>query len=84
MSKLLSRIASGVLCALTMSAIGALPKVELREVYAALGADRPMWMEDAPDGSSRVFVVEQQGRILVARKGSDGAGPLEFLNSVDR
>lgn len=84
MSKLLSRIASGVLCALTMSAIGALPKVELREVYAALGADRPMWMEDAPDGSSRVFVVEQQGRILVARKGSDGAGALEFLNIVDR
>jgi len=84
MLMLLSRITCGFLCFLALSAFGALPKVELREVFPALGADRPMWMEDAPDGSGRVFVLEQQGRILVTRKGSDGAGAGEFLNIVDR
>ena len=84
MLTLLSRIACGFLSFLTLSAFAALPKVELRETFPALGADRPMWMEDAPDGSGRVFVLEQQGRILVARKGTDGAGAIEFLNIVDR
>jgi glucose/arabinose dehydrogenase len=84
MSKLLCRASCGFLCGLALSAAGALPKVELREAFPALGADRPMWMEDAPDGSGRVFIVEQQGRILVTRKGSDGAGALEFLNIVER
>ena len=84
MVKLLYRVSSGFLCSLALSAFGGLPKVELREVFPALGADRPMWMEDAPDGSGRVFVVEQQGRILVTRKGGDGAGAVEFLNIVER
>ncbi|MFO1512590.1 MAG: PQQ-dependent sugar dehydrogenase [Verrucomicrobiota bacterium] len=87
MSKLILRTGGGLFLALTLiawSAAGALPKLELREVLPALGADRPMWMEDAPDGSGRVFIVEQQGRILIARKGSDGAGAAEFLNIVNR
>jgi len=84
MSKLQHRAGCGFLCFLALSALGALPKVELREAFPALGADRPMWMEDAPDGSGRVFVLEQQGRILVTRKGSDGSGAVEFLNIVDR
>ena len=41
-------------------------------------------MEQAPDGSGRFFVVEQQGRILVTSKGSEGAGAVEFLNIVNR
>ncbi|HEX5221949.1 MAG TPA: PQQ-dependent sugar dehydrogenase [Verrucomicrobiae bacterium] len=84
MSKLLCGLGCGFLCSVALSAFGALPKVALQEVYPALGGDRPMWMEEAPDGSGRVFIVEQQGRILLTRKGSDGAGAAEFLNIVDR
>jgi len=87
MSKLMLRIARGcflVLTLATLSAPGALPKLKLREVFPALGADRPMWMEVAPDGSGRVFVVEQQGRILITRQGGDGANAAEFLNIVNR
>ena len=61
-----------------------LPKVELRPVLTALNIDKPVWMEEAPDGSGRLFVVEQDGRIDTVPKGSDGSAAKEFLNIVDR
>jgi glucose/arabinose dehydrogenase len=62
----------------------ALPKVGLREVFPALTVDRPMWLAQAPDGSDRMFIVEQRGRIIIVRKGGDGADAKEFLNIEDR
>jgi glucose/arabinose dehydrogenase len=69
----------------TLPAAGAaLPKVGLREVFPALTADRPMWLAQAPDGSDRMFIVEQKGRIVIVRKDGDGADAKEFLNIEDR
>jgi glucose/arabinose dehydrogenase len=62
----------------------ALPTVTLLEAFPALIVDRPVWLAEASDGSGRVFIVEQQGRIVVVRKGSDGADAHEFLNIVGR
>ena len=31
-----------------------------------------------------MFIIEQEGRILFVRKGSDGANPKEFMNIVER
>ena len=61
-----------------------LPKIELKPVFPDLKGERPVWMSEAPDGSGRFFVVYQDGKILVVRKGSDGGEAKEFLNIEDR
>ena len=61
-----------------------LPTIELRPVFPALKAERPVWMTEAPDGSRRQFIVYQSGKILVVHPGSNGADAKEFLNIEDR
>src|ERR1035438_9065713 len=57
-----------------------LPKITLQPVLSKLTGERPVWMSEAPDGSGRLFVVYQTGKILVAKKGSDGGDAKEFFN----
>ena len=73
-----------VLFIVTTALAQPVPKIELREVFTAAKLTRPLWMEEATDGSGRFFIIEQQGRVLTLRKGSDGAEAKEFLNIVDR
>jgi glucose/arabinose dehydrogenase len=61
-----------------------LPTIEMRPVFPRLSLKRTLWMSEAPDGSGRMFIVQQDGRILIARKGTDGSESKEFLNIVDR
>lgn len=68
----------------TAPLLAALPKVELLDAFPAAKLDRPLWMSEAPEGSGRFFIVEQQGRILLTRKGGTGAEMTEFLNIVKR
>lgn len=68
----------------TLPVAAALPQVKLEPVFPALTLNRPVWMSEAPDGSGRCFIVEQDGRIVIVPKGSDGAAPMEFFNITDR
>lgn len=61
-----------------------LPSVKLWSAFPEATFDRPVRMEQVNDGSGRLFVVEQKGRIVVLSKGSDGAQTSEFLNIIDR
>jgi len=76
---------AGAVCALGGGAMAQpLPHVKLHDAFPALSLDRPVWMSEAPDGSGRMFIVQQEGRIAVVAKGSDGGKSSEFLNIVDR
>ena len=61
-----------------------LPTIGLKQVLPKLTDERPVWMSEAPDGSQRLFVVYQTGKILVVKKGSDGGDAKEFFNIEDR
>jgi glucose/arabinose dehydrogenase len=78
-----------ILFALALAAIPAgaaesLPKIEMRPIFPQLSLKRTLWMSEAPDGSGRLFIIQQDGRILIVQKGSDGSASKEFLNIVDR
>jgi glucose/arabinose dehydrogenase len=74
--------ATGVLW--VMAAGAAMPNLKLHRAFPALNLDRPLWMEEAPDGTGRMFIIEQDGRVLMVHKGGDGANPKEFMNITDR
>ena len=80
-------LAAPIFCSLFFAAVVSaqpLPKIELRPAFPNLKIDRPMWMSEAPDGSSRMFIVYQDGKIMIVKKGSDGGDAKEFLNIEDR
>ena len=84
MKKLLSLAVAGLCCGALHLAAETLPSVKLVPVFAALTDERPVWMSEAPDGSGRMFIVYQDGKIVIVKKGSDGGEAKEFLNIVDR
>ena len=77
-----------VLCCLGLAAslshAASLPKIEMRPIFPALALKRTLWMSEAPDGSGRMFIVQQDGRVLIVGKGTDGSQSKEFLNIIDR
>lgn len=61
-----------------------LPPVALRVAYPALNFDRPLWMEEAPDDSKRIIVIEQQGKIWLLPRDRNSAERRVFLDITDR
>jgi len=65
-------------------AAGSLPKLELKVAYPNLKFDRPVDIVEAPDGTHRLFVVEQDGRIWILPADHNGSEPKLFLDISDR
>jgi glucose/arabinose dehydrogenase len=49
-------------------AAGALPEIDLQPAFPHLKFNRPLWMEEIPDGSKRIVVIEQAGKVHVFPK----------------
>lgn len=84
MKKIFSWVIAGFCCGAFHLAAGTLPAIKLVPVFTALSSERPVWMSEAPDGSGRLFIVYQDGKIVIAKKGSDGSDAKEFFNIEDR
>ena len=72
---------------LTVSAAVAetnLPPVALKVAWPNLKFNRPLAMIEAPDGSHRQFLVEQDGRIWILPTDRNGSEPKLFLDISDR
>jgi glucose/arabinose dehydrogenase len=67
-----------------MFAADALPKMDLKPAYPNLKFNRPLAMVEAPDGTHREFVVEQDGRIWILPQDRNGSEPKLFLDISDR
>jgi glucose/arabinose dehydrogenase len=52
-----------------------LPKLGLKPVWEGLESTRPLWLETAPDGSGRLFCLEQGGAIIILPKDKNAAKP---------
>jgi glucose/arabinose dehydrogenase len=61
-----------------------LPALNLRNAFPDLKFTRPLWMEEIPDGSKRLVVVEQGGIVYLLPKGRGSKDTLTFLDISDR
>lgn len=57
-----------------------LPSLVFKDAYPALKFDRPLWMEPVPDGSKRMAVIEQDGRVWLLPANHASADKKLFLD----
>jgi glucose/arabinose dehydrogenase len=61
-----------------------LPKVEMKVAFSNLTLERPLWLAESPDGSGRLFVAQQDGKVLILPREREGRTPKTFLDLTDR
>src|SRR6185436_2740649 len=63
---------------------GSLPTLELKPAFPNLKFNRPLWLEEVPDGSHRLVVLEQDGKVFVFPRDTNAKDPAVFLDLTDR
>src|SRR5947207_256744 len=61
-----------------------LPTLDLKPAFPAITFTRPLWMVGPPDGSKRLFVVEQRGKVLLLPQERNGTETKTFLDITNR
>src|SRR5947208_1918082 len=61
-----------------------LPTLELKVAFPELKFNRPLWMEEAPDDSKRLIVIQQDGKIFLLPPGRKADEMKVFLDISDR
>lgn len=83
-SKKLFVLTSVSLLAGNLLAADTLPKLDLKPAYPNLKFNKPLAFVEAPDGTHRKFVVEQEGRIWILPADKNSSEPKLFLDISDR
>src|SRR5437764_318468 len=65
-------------------AADSLPTLELTAAFPSLKFNRPLWMEEIPDDSKRLIVIEQDGKIVLFPRDSGAKNPKTFLDLTPR
>ncbi|MEZ0274326.1 MAG: sorbosone dehydrogenase family protein, partial [Roseimicrobium sp.] len=60
------------------------PKVQLVPAFEKVATERPISVVIPPDGSNRLFLVQQRGKILVLPKDEAGTEAKVFLDLTER
>jgi glucose/arabinose dehydrogenase len=61
-----------------------LPSLTLALAFPNLKFNRPLWMEEIPDGSKRVIVIEQAGKVFIFPCDHTAKDPKTFLDLTPR
>jgi glucose/arabinose dehydrogenase len=72
---------------ISLQAAGAaepLPSLSLTVAFPNLKFNRPLWMEEIPDGSKRVIVIEQDGKVFLFPCDRSAKDPKTFLDLTPR
>jgi glucose/arabinose dehydrogenase len=75
-------LAGALLCLTPIACSADEPALPVELVPVAEGLERPVFITDAGDGSGRLFIIEQPGRILVLQDGE--LAEESFLDIVDQ
>jgi glucose/arabinose dehydrogenase len=60
------------------------PQLQLVPAFPGQKFKRPLWMEEAPDGSRRTVVIEQAGKILMLSPGQASSNWTVFADLTER
>ncbi|MGI8964620.1 MAG: PQQ-dependent sugar dehydrogenase [Limisphaerales bacterium] len=61
-----------------------LPSVQMKVAFPNLKFDRPLWLCESSDGTKRLFVAQQAGKILILPNDRNSAETKTFLDISDR
>ncbi|MEO7299623.1 MAG: PQQ-dependent sugar dehydrogenase [Verrucomicrobiota bacterium] len=65
-------------------AAGELPKLKTKNAFPELKLNRPLWLCESPDGTQRLFLAQQDGKVLILPKDHKGNKAKTFLDLTDR
>jgi glucose/arabinose dehydrogenase len=69
---------------LVPAALPAADALKLVNAFPKLAIEKPIGFAEANDGTGRIFISNQWGRLYVLPKGDDGSGATVFLDLKDR
>ncbi len=82
-SRFLSFTALLVCLGHTLSA-AELPKIDMKVAYPEIKLERPLWLSESADGTKRIFVALQGGKVVILPADRNGKETKTFLDLSDR